>query len=57
MISKSMKKGSPSAVFFHKKFHNKGTACSMQTRETLQLLFEKWIKKLRLTPDWDIHLE
>lgn len=29
----------------------------MQTRETLQLLFEKWIKKLRLTPDWDIHLE
>ena len=29
----------------------------MQTRETLQLLFEKWIKKLRLTPDRDIHLE
>lgn len=52
-----MKKDSPSAVFFHKKFHNKGTACSMQTRETIQLLFEKWIKKLRLTPDWDIHLE
>ena len=29
----------------------------MQTRETIQLLFEKWTKKLRLTPEWDIHLE
>lgn len=26
-------------------------------REKIQSLFEKWCKKLRLTPDWDIKLE
>ena len=29
----------------------------MMNREEVQALFDKWIKKLRLVPAWDIRLE
>ena len=29
----------------------------MINREEIQVLFDKWIKKLRLVPAWDIRLE
>jgi len=29
----------------------------MKTREEIQILFEKWTRKLRLVPAWDIRLE
>lgn len=29
----------------------------MINKEQIESLFDKWIKKLRLVPDWDIRLE
>ena len=29
----------------------------MMNREEVQALFDKWVKKLRLVPAWDIRLE
>ena len=57
MTFKPIKKDSQWAVFFNQIFYKQRKSVQYANQRNHTRLFEKWIKKLRLPPDWDIHLE